>query len=469
LAGNSEKGVEKYYWNSFLERGKRVQKILIANRGEIALRIIKTCKTMGIETVAVYSEADKDMPFVKAASKAVCIGEGPVNKSYLRAEKILEVAKSEQVDAIHPGYGFLSENAAFARLAMDAGIIFIGPNPDTIELMGDKIASRQTMEKAGVPVVPGTSTGLTSIDEACSFADSIGYPVMLKASGGGGGIGMVLCENEQALVKSYASTKTRAMTYFGSDAVFIEKYIPEARHVEVQVFGDHHGNIIHLFERDCSIQRRHQKVVEESPSPFVSDQARQKMFETAVKAARAVNYTNAGTIEFIVDENENFYFLEMNTRLQVEHPVTEMITGLDLVKWQILTARGEPLPLMQSELKSSGHAIEFRLYAEDPVRFLPSPGKIQTLKWNPQQPGVRIDWGYEEGGTVTPFYDPMIAKCIFFGSTRREALTAAEDFFRNVEIEGIKTNVPLFLNVLTDADFQNGRYTTSFLSKKLVN
>lgn len=446
-----------------------MQKILIANRGEIALRIMKTCQAMGIESIAVFSEADRDMPFVKAASKAICIGEGPVNKSYLRAEKILEVAMSEQVDAIHPGYGFLSENAAFARKVLDAGIMFIGPGPETIELMGDKIASRKIMEKAGVPVVPGTTEGVTSIEEVCSFANSIGYPVMLKASGGGGGIGMVLCENEQALVKSYASTKSRAMSYFGSDAVFIEKYISDARHIEVQVFGDHHGNIIHLFERDCSIQRRHQKVVEESPSPFVSDRCRQKMYETAVKAARAVDYTNAGTIEFIVDENENFYFLEMNTRLQVEHPVTEMITGLDLVKWQILTAKGEPLPLMQSELKSNGHAIEFRLYAEDPVRFLPSPGKIRTLKLNPQKTGVRVDLGYEEGGTVTPFYDPMIAKCIFFGSTRREALAAAEGFFRNAEIEGIKTNVPLFLNVLSDPDFQNGWYTTSFLTKNLVN
>lgn len=446
-----------------------MQKILIANRGEIALRIIKTCQAMGIETIAVYSEADQNMPFVKAASKAVCIGESPVNKSYLQAEKILKTALSEKVDAIHPGYGFLSENADFARKVMEAGLIFIGPKPETIELMGDKIASRQTMEKAGVPVVPGTSTGLKSVEEACKFADSIGYPVMLKASGGGGGIGMVLCENEQALVKSFSSTKARAMSYFGSEEVFIEKYIREARHVEVQVFGDDFGNIIHLFERDCSIQRRHQKVVEESPSPFVSNQVRQKMYETAVKAARAVNYTNAGTIEFIVDEAENFYFLEMNTRLQVEHPVTELITGLDLVKWQILVAKGEPLPLLQSEIKSSGHAIEFRLYAEDPVRFLPSPGNIRTLKWGKSKEGVRIDSGYEEGGTVTPFYDPMIAKCIFYGHTRKQALESARNFFENVEIEGIKTNVPLFLNILKDTDFQNGWYTTSFLTKKLVN
>lgn len=450
------------------ERGRNVQKILIANRGEIALRIIRTCQAMGIETIAVYSEADREMPFVKAATRAVCIGEAQVNKSYLQAEKILEVAKAEKVDAIHPGYGFLSENAAFAQKARNEGIIFIGPKPETIDLMGDKIVSRQTMEKAGVPVVPGSGTGLKTVEAALALAENIGYPIMLKASGGGGGIGMVLCENEQALAKSYASTKARALAYFGSDEVFIEKYIADARHIEVQVFGDEFGNLIHLFERDCSVQRRHQKVIEESPSPFLSDSVRQQMYETAVKAARAVNYTNAGTIEFIVDENENFYFLEMNTRLQVEHPVTESITGLDLVKWQILVARGERLPLLQSEVHSSGHAVEFRLYAEDPVRFLPSPGKITTLRWEEKE-GVRIDSGYEEGGTVTPFYDPMIAKCIFYGADRQKALETAETFFQEIKIEGIKTNAPLFLNILANRDFQNGNYTTSFLTKTLVN
>jgi acetyl-CoA carboxylase biotin carboxylase subunit len=443
-----------------------VQKILIANRGEIALRIIKTCQEMGIETIAIYSEADKEMPFVKAATKAVCVGAPPVNKSYLQTGKILEIARSENVDAIHPGYGFLSENAAFAKQAMKDGIIFIGPKPETIELMGDKIASRQTMEKVGVPVVPGSGNGLKTIEEACNLAKEIGYPVMLKASGGGGGIGMVLCENEQALVKSYEQTRSRAKAYFGSDEVFIEKYIADSRHIEVQVFGDQTGNIVHLFERDCSIQRRHQKVVEESPSPFLSEEVRQKIFETAIKAARAVDYINAGTIEFIVDENENFYFLEMNTRLQVEHPVTEMITGLDLVKWQILVAKGQTLPLQQTDIVSSGNAVEFRLYAEDPVRFLPSPGKISILEWN-QTNAVRIDSGYEEGCTVTPFYDPMIAKCIFHGETRQDALSAAKTFFTNVKIEGIKTNAPLFINILANADFQNGSYTTNFLTKLL--
>jgi acetyl-CoA carboxylase, biotin carboxylase subunit len=447
------------------ERGNNVQKILIANRGEIALRIIKTCKQMGIETVAIYSEADSDMPYVKAASKAVCVGEPPVNKSYLQSNKILEIAKQEKVDGIHPGYGFLSENAAFAESVKNEGIIFIGPDAETIKLMGDKIVSRKTMEHAGVPVVPGSGHGLKTIEEACSLSALIGYPVMLKASSGGGGIGMVLCENEQALIKSFSSTKSRALAYFGSDEVFIEKYIAEARHVEVQVFGDHKGNIVHLFERDCSIQRRHQKVIEESPSPFLTEETRKKMYETAIKAAKTVGYKNAGTIEFIVDEKENFYFLEMNTRLQVEHPVTEMITGVDLVEWQILIAQGEPLPVVQSQIKSSGHAMEFRLYAEDPIRFLPSPGKITKLVWD-EAPGIRIDAGYQEGDTVTPYYDPMIAKCIFYNETRAEVIKAAEQFFNILQIEGIKTNAPLFAKILENENFKNGKYTTSFLTKK---
>ena len=444
-----------------------MQKILIANRGEIALRIIRTCHEMGIETVAIYSEADKNMPFVRAASKSVCIGEAPVKKSYLQTERILEIAKSEKVDAIHPGYGFLSENAKFAEDVLKVGIKFIGPKPETINLMGDKIVSRRTMELAGVPVVPGSDHGLKTVEEACSLAKTIGYPVMLKASGGGGGIGMVLCDNEQSLITAYASTRLRAKTYFGSDEVFIEKYIEDARHVEVQIFGDHAGNIVHLFERDCSVQRRHQKVIEESPSPALNENVRRKLYETAVKAARAVDYTNAGTIEFIVDNNENFYFLEMNTRLQVEHPVTEMITGLDLVKWQILIARGEKLPLQQNEIFSSGHAIEFRLYAEDPVRFMPSPGKITSLSWGSTK-GVRIDSGYEQGGTVTPYYDPLIAKCIFHGQTRASALADAAEFFKGVHIEGIKTNVPLFSTIIANDSFRKGIYTTNFLAKNLM-
>lgn len=442
-----------------------MQKILIANRGEIALRIIKTCKEMDIETIAIYSDADSEMPFVREATKAVRIGEAPVNKSYLRADLILEIAVQEKVDAIHPGYGFLSENAAFAAQVIERGIKFIGPSPKTIELMGDKIVSRNTMMNAGVPVVPGSSLGVVNEEEACELAKTIGYPVMLKASGGGGGIGMIRCEDEQALIKSFTSTKTRAKNYFGSDDVFIEKCIENGRHIEVQVFGDNYGNIVHMFERDCSVQRRNQKVIEESPSPFLSAVTKEKMFETAILAAKSVNYINAGTIEFIVDEEENFYFLEMNTRLQVEHPVTESITGLDLVAWQILVAREEKLPLLQPEIKRNGHAIEFRLYAEDPVTFLPSPGKITSLEW-PTTINARIDSGYESGQVVTPFYDPMIAKCIVFGEDRTETLFNAQAFFEKFNLEGIKTNAALFREILKDEDFKKGNYTTAFLSTK---
>jgi acetyl-CoA carboxylase biotin carboxylase subunit len=442
-----------------------MQKILIANRGEIALRIIKTCKEMDIETIAIYSDADSEMPFVREATKAIRIGESPVNKSYLRADLILEIAKQEKVDGIHPGYGFLSENAQFAAQVKENGIVFIGPSPETIELMGDKIVSRTTMMNAGVPVVPGSSLGVVNEEEACELAKTIGYPVMLKASGGGGGIGMIRCEDEQALTKSFSSTKARAKNYFGSDEVFIEKCIENGRHIEVQVFGDNYGNIVHMFERDCSVQRRNQKVIEESPSPFLSDHTKEKMFDTAILAAKSVGYINAGTIEFIVDEEENFYFLEMNTRLQVEHPVTESITGLDLVKWQILVSRGERLPNLQPEIKRNGHAIEFRLYAEDPVSFLPSPGKITSINW-PTNLDARIDSGYESGHTVTPFYDPMIAKCIVTGKSRTDALSKSLDFFDRFSIEGIKTNAQLFQEILKDADFNKGNYTTAFLSTK---
>jgi acetyl-CoA carboxylase, biotin carboxylase subunit len=442
-----------------------MRRILIANRGEIALRIIQTCKRLGIETIAVYSDADSDMPFVKEATKAVRIGEAPVNKSYLRTDVILDIAKQEKVDAIHPGYGFLSENAAFASSVEEEGIIFIGPSPKTIQLMGDKIVSRTTMAQAGVPVVPGSSIGVVNEEEACELAKTIGYPVMLKASGGGGGIGMIRCEDEQALVKSFASTKSRAKAYFGSDEVFIEKCIENARHIEIQVFGDSLGNVVHLYERDCSVQRRNQKVIEESPSPFLSDITKEKMFATAVQAAKSVQYVNAGTIEFIVDEEENFYFLEMNTRLQVEHPVTEAITGLDLVEWQIAVAKGERLPLLQGEITRKGHAIEYRLYAEDPSSFLPSPGKITSLEW-PEVPNARVDSGYESGLTVSPFYDPMIAKCIISGDDRTQALANSEQFFEQFHLSGIKTNAPLFLHVLKDEDFKKGNYTTSFLANK---
>ncbi|WP_059170039.1 acetyl/propionyl/methylcrotonyl-CoA carboxylase subunit alpha [Bacillus sp. FJAT-27445] len=442
-----------------------MRRILIANRGEIALRIIKTCERMGIETIAVYSDADEGLPYVKAATESVRIGEPPVVKSYLQADVIIDLAKRMGADGIHPGYGFLSENAEFAQLAEQEGITFIGPDPETIRLMGDKVASRSSMEKAGVPVVPGSTEGIETLEEALAAAGKIGYPVMLKASSGGGGIGMVKCSGEEELEKSFSSIKARAKAYFGSDGVFLEKFIKNARHIEVQVFGDRHGNIVHLFERDCSVQRRNQKVVEESPSPFLSEGTRQNLFETAIIAAKAVKYKNAGTIEFIFDEEENFYFLEMNTRLQVEHPVTEEITGIDLVEWQIRVARGEALPVNQNGITSSGHAIEFRLYAEDPVKFLPSPGKIEEFSFS-EGDGIRIDSGYGKGDTVTPFYDPMIAKCIFFGDSREEALSRARSFFGKLEISGIKTNALLFKEIVDNPQFVKGNYTTAFLSKR---
>ncbi|MCA1029962.1 acetyl-CoA carboxylase biotin carboxylase subunit [Bacillus timonensis] len=445
-----------------------MKKILIANRGEIASRIIKTCNEMNIETVAIYSDADKDLPYVKQATKAYRVGEPPVVKSYLQLDKILEIAVDEKVDAIHPGYGFLSENTAFAKAANEKGIKFIGPRSDVISLMGDKVIARNTMIEAGVPVVPGSDQGVDSIEEACELAKDMGYPVMLKASGGGGGIGMQRCDNEEALIKAYQSTKGRAKAYFGNDEVFIEKFISEARHIEVQIFGDESGNIVHLFERDCSIQRRNQKVIEETPSPFISKKTRQDICETAVRAAKHVQYTNAGTIEFIVDENENFYFLEMNTRLQVEHPITEMITNLDLVKWQILVSRGENLPLSQVEITGNGHAIEFRLYAEDPKTFMPSPGKLEVFTYN-QNEGVRLDLGFEEKNVVSPFYDPMIGKVIIFGEDREEAIKRSKAFFSSMKIEGIKSNVPLFLSILSEESFKEGKYTTAYLTKTLQN
>ena len=445
-----------------------MQKILIANRGEIASRIIKTCKQLNIQTVAVYSDADQDMPFVKEADVAFRIGESQVNRSYLVVDNILDVAKKEKVDGIHPGYGLLSENADFAKRVSEEGITFIGPAHDIIEKMGDKVEARRVMQDASVPVVPGSDGGVGTIEAAKEVANDIGYPVMLKASGGGGGIGMIRCENEQALVQSFDSTKNRAKAYFGKEEVFLEKCIENARHVEVQIFGDHHGNLVHLFERNCSVQRRNQKVIEESPSPGLSQETKEKMFNAAIKAGKAVNYTNAGTVEFIVDEEENFYFLEMNTRLQVEHPVTETITGLDLVKWQLLVASGEPLPLCrQEEIQNAGHAIEFRVYAEDPKTFYPSPGKLTELEWG-QGEGVRIDSGYEKGNNVTPFYDPMISKCIIQGKDRQDALDKAKVFFAGVTVEGVKTNVGLFRDILEDNGFKDGSYTTKWLQDFLT-
>lgn len=444
-----------------------MKKILIANRGEIADRIIRTCSRLGIETVAVYSSADKDMPYVRNATHAHEIGDPPAAKSYLNQDEIIRVAEEEKVDAIHPGYGFLSENASFARRIEEKGITFIGPSADVVEAMGDKITARKTMIDAGVPVVPG-STEIEDAEKAIAYANEVGYPVMLKAAAGGGGIGMQRCENDGDLEKAFSSSQNRAKAYFGNGAMFVEKFIDEARHIEVQIVGDHHGNIVHLYERDCSIQRRNQKVVEETPSPFISPETRNKIGEAAVNAAKQVNYTNAGTVEFVMDGEENFYFLEMNTRLQVEHPITEETNGVDLVEWQLLIAEGRALPLAQEEISPSGHSIEFRLYAEDPNTFMPSPGKIESLEF-PEVDGIRIDGGYESGSTVSPFYDPMIAKIIASGENRKEALEIARTFFSKFQLKGIKHNGPLFENLLQESDFQNGHYTTAYLSKKLAH
>ncbi|MCG3090203.1 acetyl-CoA carboxylase biotin carboxylase subunit [Sporosarcina cyprini] len=441
-----------------------MDKILIANRGEIALRIVETCKKLGISTVAVYSEADKEALFVKEADEAFPIGPPPVQQSYLKADEIIGVAKTSGAQAIHPGYGFLSENADFARKVREAGLVFIGPDEETIERMGDKIESRKTMQAAGVPVVPGTDDGVATLDEAKQEAGKIGYPVMLKASSGGGGIGMVLCQNEQALSQQFQTVKNRAKAYFGDDVVFLEKYIENARHIEVQIFGDHQGNIVHLYERNCSVQRRNQKVIEESPSPSLSEDVRERLLASAVEAAKAVHYKNAGTVEFIVGEDNSFYFLEMNTRLQVEHPITEEVTGLDLVEWQLEVAKGNPLPITeQHDIETTGHAMEFRLYAEDPHTFMPSPGSLQKLDWG-NADGVRIDAGYQEGDQVTPFYDPMIAKVIIQAENREEAIERSKTFFAQVGIEGLKTNLPLFKEFIESEEFKQGDYHTKVLA-----
>lgn len=444
-----------------------MKKILIANRGEIASRIIRTCKKLGIETIAVHSEADQSLPFVRNADTAVCIGKGPVSQSYLNVDLIIEIAKEYNADAIHPGYGLLSENSDFAKRIEAEGIIFIGPNANTIALMGDKIMARQAMDHAGVPVVPGSDEEVLTASEAIERAEAIGFPIMLKASGGGGGIGMMLCHTKDDVEKTFNSVKQRAKSYFGSEKIFIEKYIENARHIEVQVFGDKFGNIVHLFERDCSVQRRNQKVIEETHSPFLSKAGREKIYDAAIKAAKAVGYFNAGTIEFIVDENENFYFLEMNTRLQVEHPITEMVTGFDLVELQIKVAAGEQLPVKQDEIFHSGASIEFRVYAENPVNFYPSPGTISKLSWG--KGSARIDSGYEEGNIVTPFYDPLIAKCIFYGKTREDCIKTAKQFFETSRIEGIQTNIPLFIQILSNDHFLKGQYSTNLLKNMLVS
>jgi acetyl-CoA carboxylase, biotin carboxylase subunit len=442
-----------------------MQKILIANRGEIAMRVMRTAKEMGIKTVAVFSEADRNMPFVRYADEAVCIGPAASSQSYLRADKIIEAAKQTGAEGIHPGYGFLSENAAFSKAVADAGLIFIGPSATSIEIMGSKIGAKQAAKKFNVPMVPGTEEPLKDNNEARKIANQIGYPILVKASAGGGGKGMRVINNDEEFEEQIRTAKSEALSAFGNDDVFIEKYVGAPKHIEIQLMGDQHGNYVYLFERECSIQRRHQKLVEEAPSSCLTPDIRKQMGECAIAVARSCNYYGAGTVEFLVDEKLNFYFLEMNTRLQVEHCVTEMITGIDLVKEQINVARGGKLSFTQDDLKITGHAIELRVCAEDPYNnFLPDTGKLEMYQ-PPKGPGVRVDDGYEEGMEIPIYYDPMIAKLIAYGATRDEAIDRLCRAIDEYYIKGIQTTLPFGKWAVQTAPFRSGDFDTKFIEK----
>ncbi|OJW83916.1 MAG: acetyl-CoA carboxylase biotin carboxylase subunit [Bacteroidetes bacterium 46-16] len=442
-----------------------MQKILVANRGEIAVRVMRTAKEMGIKTVAVYSEADRNMPFVRFADEAVCIGPAPSAQSYLRADKIIEVAKQLGADAIHPGYGFLSENASFSKAVADAGLMFIGPSAHSIEIMGSKIAAKQAAKKFGVPMVPGTEDPVKDLAEAKEIGNRTGYPILIKASAGGGGKGMRVVNNEDELEEQMRTAKSEALSAFGDDAVFIEKYVAAPRHIEIQLMGDQHGNYVYLFERECSIQRRHQKLVEEAPSSCLTPDIRKAMGECAVAVARSCNYYGAGTVEFLVDEKLNFYFLEMNTRLQVEHCVTEMITGVDLVKEQINVARGNKLSFAQDDLEINGHAIELRVCAEDPLNnFLPDTGKLK-MYLPPKGPGIRVDDGFEQGMEIPVFYDSMIAKLVAHAATRDEAIERLCRAIDEYYIQGIQTTLSFGKWAVRTEPFRSGNFDTGFINK----
>jgi len=442
-----------------------MQKILVANRGEIAMRIMRTAKEMGIKTVAVFSEADRNMPFVRYAGEAVCIGPALSSQSYLRGDKIIEAAIKTGAEGIHPGYGFLSENASFSKMVSDAGLIFIGPSAHSIEIMGSKISAKQAAKKFNVPMVPGTEEPISNIDEARKIARKIGYPILVKASAGGGGKGMRVVNNEAEFEEQIHTAKSEALSAFGNDDVFIEKYVASPKHIEIQLMGDQHGNYAYLFERECSIQRRHQKLVEEAPSSCLTPDIRKQMGECAVAVARSCNYYGAGTVEFLVDENLDFYFLEMNTRLQVEHCVTEMITGIDLVKEQINVARGNRLSFTQDDLKISGHAIELRVCAEDPYNnFLPDTGKLE-MYLPPKGPGVRVDDGYEQGMDIPIFYDPMIAKLVAWAPTRDEAIERLCRAIDEYYIKGIQTTLVFGKWAVRTEPFRSGNFDTGFVAK----
>jgi acetyl-CoA carboxylase biotin carboxylase subunit len=442
-----------------------IDKLVIANRGEIALRILRACRELGIKTVAVHSQADRDLKHVRLADESVCIGPHASADSYLNIPAVVSAAEVTDAVAIHPGYGFLSENADFAERVEQSGFIFVGPKPETIRLMGDKVSAIEQMKKAGVPCVPGSDGLIGDEDETLRTARRLGYPVIVKAAGGGGGRGMRVVHSDAALRPAISLTRAEAMAAFGNDALYLEKYLAQPRHIEFQVMADQHGNAIHLGERDCSMQRRHQKVIEEAPAPGITTEMRERVGALCVEACRTIGYRGAGTVEFLFENNE-FYFIEMNTRLQVEHPVTELITGVDLVKMQLTVAAGEPLNVTQSDLKLRGHAVECRINAENPKTFMPSPGTISMFH-PPGGPGIRLDTHVYTGYTVPPYYDSMIAKLIAYGDTRHSALARLRTALEEIVIDGIETNIPLHQELCEDAGFAGGGTHIHYLEKKL--
>ncbi|MBR2705468.1 MAG: acetyl-CoA carboxylase biotin carboxylase subunit [Clostridia bacterium] len=446
-----------------------MKKILIANRGEIAVRIIRACKEMNIKTVAIYSEADKNSLHTRLADEAICVGPAPSNKSYLNVKNIIEAACITKADSIHPGFGFLSENSQFARICEESNIKFIGPKSDVIDLLGNKSNSKELMRKAGVPIIPGSNGAIKSIKEAIEVSNKIGYPVMIKAAAGGGGKGIRVVNSEDELESSYNIVKQEARISFSSDEVYIEKFIKNPRHVEIQILADEHGNIIHLGERDCTIQRNHQKIIEETPSTAIDDKLRSKMGMAAIKAAKIAGYTSCGTVEFLVDSDKNFYFMEMNTRIQVEHPITEMRTGIDIVKEQIKIAAGEPLKFKQRDIKFEGCSIECRINAENPSKnFMPCPGKITDIHL-PGGNGIRVDTAIYNGYVIPPNYDSMIAKIIVHGATRNEAISKMKRALEELVIDGVDTNRDFLFEIIRNPNFIRGNFDTSFIEKEILN